>query len=52
MRQQRIEELERRIREIDSLDDGRLGRFSRWDWVICVLGGLIVPYLAIWWFTP
>jgi hypothetical protein len=52
VRHKRIEELERRIREIEPLDDGDLGSFTRWDWVICVLGGLVVPYLALWWFAP
>jgi len=33
-----VEELERRIETLEALDDSALGRFTVWDWVICVVG--------------
>ena len=48
---ERVGELERRIRELESLDAGELGEFTRWDWVACVIGGLVAPILALWWFA-
>ena len=46
-----VEELERRIEEIEALDDAAVGRFTGWDWLICVLGAVVVPALAMWWFA-
>jgi hypothetical protein len=46
-----VEELERRIVEIEALDDAEIGSFTRWDWMICLSGALIVPALALWWFA-
>jgi hypothetical protein len=51
-RAQLVEELERRIVEVDALDDSEIGSFNRWDWVICVVGAVIIPALAMWWFAP
>ena len=47
-----IAELERRIELLERLDESIPGHFTRWDWVICVLGALILPCLALWWFAP
>ena len=46
-----VEELESRIREIEGLDDTEIGSFTRWDWVICVIGAVVLPHLVIWWFA-
>jgi hypothetical protein len=46
-----VEELERRIDEIEGLDETALGSFTTWDWVLCVVGGLVLPVFAIWWFA-
>jgi hypothetical protein len=47
----RVEDLERRIEEIESIDSAQLGNFTNWDWIICVLGAVIVPVAALWWFA-
>ena len=48
---QRVEEIERRIEALEALDDSALGRFTGWDWLCCVLGGLVAPLAALWWFA-
>ena len=45
-----VEELERRIEALEELDESAFGTFTRLDWLICVLGSLVVPSLALWWF--
>ena len=39
------EELERRIRILESLDDSTLGRFTRLDWLVLILIGVVVPVI-------
>lgn len=39
------EELERRIRVLESLDDSKLGSFTRLDWLVLVLLGVVVPVI-------
>ncbi len=46
-----VEELERRLIELDDTGDAELGRFTRWDWVLVVLTSLVIPYLVVWWFA-
>ncbi len=46
-----VEELERRIEEIEGLDDAAIGSFSGWDWLVCVIGSLVLPAIALWWFA-
>ena len=46
-----LEELERRIEEIEGLDDAAIGSFTGWDWLICVIGSLVLPAIALWWFA-
>ena len=46
-----VEELERRIRELESLDDAAIGSFTGWDWLVCVIGSLVLPAIALWWFA-
>jgi hypothetical protein len=50
-RDRRIEDLERRIEELEAIDSAQLGSFGTWDWIICVLGAVIVPAAALWWFA-
>jgi hypothetical protein len=50
-RELRVEDLERRIEEIEAIDEAQLGDFTSWDWIICVLGAVIVPVAALWWFA-
>ena len=46
-----VEELECRIEEIEALDDTVIGSFNAWDWLLCVIGSLVLPVIAIWWFA-
>jgi hypothetical protein len=46
-----VEELERRIVEIEALGDAEIGGFAGWDWAICVTGAVVLPALALWWFA-
>ncbi len=48
---ERVEEIERRIAALEELDDSALGRFTGWDWLCCVLGGLVAPIAVLWWFA-
>ena len=50
-RERMVAELERRIELLEQADESSPGGFTRWDWLLCVLGALIVPYLALWWFA-
>jgi len=46
-----VDELEQRIDEFEKLDEGAFGNFTTIDWVICVLGALVVPYIVVWVFA-
>ncbi len=46
-----LEELERRIEEVEGLDDAAIGSFTGWDWLVCVIGSLVLPAIAMWWFA-
>ncbi len=47
----RIEELRRRIEEFEAYDEAAFGRFTRWDWWVCVLLAVAVPAVFVWWFA-
>lgn len=49
--QDRAAELERRIQALESVDEAELGAFTAWDWLACVLGGVVAPVAALWWFA-
>ncbi len=51
IQQQRVAELERRIAELELLEDGTFGHFTAWDWWVCVIGAVAVPAVALWWFA-
>ena len=46
----RVEDLERRIEELEAIDSASLGPFTTWDWIACVLGCLVIPIVVLWWF--
>jgi len=48
---ERAAELERRIEELEALEESAFGRFTAWDWFVCVIGALVVPAIAAWWFA-
>jgi len=47
----RAEELRRRIRELEAADEGEFGSFGHGDWWLCILGGVVLPLVAAWWFA-
>jgi len=47
----RVRELERRIQELETVDEAAFGRFTAWDWTICIVFGLALPLLGIWWWA-
>ena len=46
-----VGELERRIAELERTDEAEFGRFTVWDWLICLVGAVALPYLALLWFS-
>ncbi len=46
-----VEDLEKRIESLEALDDSALGSFTALDWVICVVGSVLIPALLLWWFA-
>ncbi len=46
-----VEDLEQRIESLEALDDSALGRFTTLDWVICVVGSVLIPAVLLWWFA-
>jgi len=46
-----VEELERRIEELEAVDDAAIGQFTGWDWLVCVIGSFVIPAIAMWWFA-
>jgi hypothetical protein len=50
-REERVAELRRRIEELEQTGDSAFGGFTRWDWAVCTLSGLVLPALALWWFA-
>ena len=47
----RIEELRGRIEQLEAHDEAAFGRFTRWDWCVCVLLAVAVPAGFVWWFA-
>ena len=50
-RERLVDELERRIGELESVDDAAVGHFTGVDWLLCTLGALVIPGFAMWWFA-
>ncbi len=48
-RELRVEDLRRRIEELEALDESVFGRFTALDWLLCVVGAVVAPLLALWW---
>ena len=44
-----VKELENRIQTLEELDDSALGSFTSMDWVIVVVGAVLIPGLILWW---
>jgi hypothetical protein len=50
-REKLVEDLERRVDELEALDASEFGRFTPLDWFFCVAGSVVVPAIALWWFA-
>ncbi len=50
-RDPRVQELERRIKELEAGDEAAFGRFTSWDWALCIAFAVVVPLLAFWRFS-
>ena len=46
-----VEDLERRIEEIEALDDSEVGGFTALDWFFCIAGSVVIPAIALFWFS-
>ena len=44
-------DLERRIETIEALGDAELGRFTKWDWLLCIAGSVVIPAILLWRFA-
>jgi len=44
-------DLEKRIEAIEALGDVELGKFTKWDWWLCVVGAVVVPAILLWWYA-
>jgi len=47
----RVLELERRIAELEALDDSAFGAFTTLDWLACALAALVAPLVVLLWFA-
>jgi hypothetical protein len=44
-----VQELERRIDALENQDESEFGSFSRADYIILTIGGVILPIIALVW---
>jgi len=42
-----VEDLERRIEILENLDDAEFGSFTRIDYIILIIGAVLLPTLAL-----
>ena len=47
-----VYDLERRIDELEQMAEDRFGRFTTLDWLVCVAGSLLLPYVFYLWYWP
>lgn len=47
-----LDELARRIHEVEHHTEEAFGHFSRRDWILCVLLGLAIPAALLWLIHP
>ena len=50
-RERLVEDLERRIEELEALDDSEIGSFTTLDWFFCIAGSVVIPAIALWRFA-
>lgn len=51
-RERLVTDLERRLDELEALDDSDVGSFTNLDWFFCITGSVVIPVIAVWWFAP
>ena len=44
-------DLEKRIETIEALGDAELGGFTKIDWMLCIVGAVVIPAILLWWFA-
>ena len=47
-----VQELQRRIDALHHNRESEFGEFTRGDWILCLGGFLVLPYLLYLWFWP
>lgn len=47
-----VADLERRINDLTRADESEFGHFTSTDWVLCVVGFVVLPYLLFLIFWP
>jgi hypothetical protein len=51
-RRELVADLERRIVDLSAAEESQFGKFTRRDWVICLFGFVLLPYLMFLCFWP
>jgi hypothetical protein len=51
-RERLVADLERRVEELQSLDNSDIGNFTSLDWFFCIAASVVIPVIALWWFAP
>ena len=51
-RERLVADLERRIEELEALDESDIGSFTTLDWFFCITGSVVIPVIALWRFAP
>ena len=46
-----VDELRARIEQLEGQDEAAFGEFRAVDWLLCVLGSVVIPAAAAWWFA-
>jgi len=47
-----VQDLQRRIDALHHSSEPEFGAFTRRDWILCVAGFLVFPYLLYLWYWP
>jgi len=50
-RERLVGDLERRLDELQALDESDVGSFTGLDWFFCITGSVVIPVIALWWFA-
>jgi hypothetical protein len=50
-RERLIADLEHRIDQLEALGESDTGSFTKLDWFFCIVGSVVIPAIALWWFA-